>query len=298
MRRSIGLIAIAVAAVACGPSPATLAPSPAPSTAAVQLVVDCETGFDQATCDKVVTAALRVVAPSGWTATHVWISSGSLAPIVDLLFDPNANFPAPLVPEGGTNLGSAEVAFAESDRHAGMNLAVVGVDVVANLIGYAVPRRGWCSGTCPSSSSSDGPYTLELTLPHLDWKVDEPILGSATLSFGGAAPTTIYGSGSSILNFAYAEVGGTRKVDPVWTADCGPHPLDPATPINEPLSTSGGFSNDDPNAAFLREFLTDPDVRLPSGTWDITAKAYFADQPSCAGATHSIGATLRITVTN
>jgi hypothetical protein len=158
MRRSIGRTAIAVAVIACGPSPATLAPSPAPSTAAAKVVVDCETGFDQATCDKVVTAALHVVAPSGWTATHVWISSGSLAPIVDLLFDPNANFPAPLVPEGGTNLGSAEVAFAENGSHAGMNLAVVGSDVVANLIGYAVPHPGWCSGMCASGARAGGPF--------------------------------------------------------------------------------------------------------------------------------------------
>lgn len=304
-RRSLALAAIAAACVACGPAPATPTPSPAAaasppaaSLVAGNPVVDCEDGFDPATCDKAVDVVLRTVAPSGWTPTHAWINSGTLAPIPGLLFDPSANFPAPNVPEGGTFLGNAEVAFAENASHAGMNLAVVGPDVVADLIGYVVPHRDWCSGTCPSSSTSDGPYILELVLPHLDWKADEPMLGSAILSFGGSAPTTIYGSGSSVLNFAYVEVGGTRKVDPVWTADCGPHPLDPATPINEPLAKSGGSSDDDPNASFLRGFLTGPDVRLPAGTWDVTAEAYFADEASCAGIRHSMNTTLRITVTN
>lgn len=289
----IAVAAIAAACLGCGSSP-----SPGTSIAAGNPVVDCASGFDPATCDKVVKVVIRTVAASGWTPTHIWINSGSLGPSPDLLFDPSANFPGPIVPEGGTFLGSAEVAFAENGSRAGMNLAVVGPDVVADLIGYAVPHRDWCSGTCPSSSTSDGPYILELVLPHLDWKADDPILGSAILSFGGSAPATIYGAGASVIAFGYAEVGGTRRVDPAWTADCGIHPLDPATPINQPLSKSGGFSNDDPNAAFLREFLAGPDVRLPSGTWDITADADFSDQALCAGSKRSMKTTLRITVTN
>jgi hypothetical protein len=72
--------------------------------------------------------------------------------MVSMLFDPNANFPAPNVPEGGSRFGYAEVAFAETDAHAGMNLATVGSTIVADLIGYAVPRGGWCSGLCATSS--------------------------------------------------------------------------------------------------------------------------------------------------
>jgi hypothetical protein len=142
---------IGLSALACSSVPSAATPSR--STQASKPVVECDAGFDHATCDKAATVALLAVAKSGWTATHVWISSGSLAPVADLLFDPNANFPAPMVPGGGTNLGSAEVAFAENASHAGMNLAAVGPDIVADLIGYRVPRPGWCSGMCPVSSS-------------------------------------------------------------------------------------------------------------------------------------------------
>jgi hypothetical protein len=143
----VGLNALACSSV---PSAAT----PSQSTSASTPVIECEAGFDRATCDKAAAVAVLAVAQSGWTPTHVWISSGSLASMVDLLFDPNANFPAPNVPKGGTNLGSAEVAFAENASHAGMNLAAVGPNIVADLIGYRVPLPGWCSGMCPNSSST------------------------------------------------------------------------------------------------------------------------------------------------
>jgi hypothetical protein len=263
MRRWIAIVLAASVLAACGPSPATTpSASPSSSVAAGKPVIACLGGLDQSTCDKAMKVVLDIVAPSGWTPTRVWLNSGSLAPTLQLLFDPSANFPAPNVPEGGAPLGNAEVAFAETDKHAGMNLAAVGPDIAADLIGYVVPHSGWCSGTCPSTVTTSGLFRLELVLSHLDWKADEPISGTAILSFDGSAPTTIYGSGASVLSSAYAEVGGARKVEPVWTADCGPHALDPATPISEALSRSGAIPNDGPEADFLRSFLTGPDVRL------------------------------------
>lgn len=290
MHRWLAIALIAVGLTACGTG------VPSPSAASGPPVIECLGALDQAVCDKAAPVALAAVAASGWTPTHLWIDSGSLAPMLDLLFDPSANFPAPNVPDGGTRIGNAEVVFADTDQHAGMNLAAVGPDIVADLIGYRAPLSDWCSGDCPSAVATDGPFRLELVLPHLDWKANEPISGTAILGFGGAAPTTIYGSGGSVINFAYAEVGGTRKVDPVWTADCGPHALDPATPINEGLSKSGAFDHDLPEADFVRAFLTGPDVRLPAGTWDVTANATFMEDAGCSGGGHSMNAIVRITV--
>jgi hypothetical protein len=290
MHRWLAVALMAVAVTACGTA------VPSPSVASRPPVVECLGDLDQAVCHKAAPVALAAVAASGWTPAHVWINSGSLAPTVDLLFDPSANFPAPNVPGGGTRSGSVEIAFAETDQHAGMNLAVVGSDIVADVIGYRAPLSGWCSGECPSAVTTDGPFRLELVLPHLDWKTNEPISGTAILGFAGAAPTTIYGSGGSVINFAYAELGGTRKVDPVWTADCGPLALVPATPINEGLSKSGAFDQNSPEADFVRAFLSGPDVRLPAGTWDVTANAIFMEDAGCSGGGHSMNATVRITV--
>jgi hypothetical protein len=147
-----------------------------------------------------------------------------------------------------------------------------------------------------SASETDGPFRLELRLPHAEWNRTEPITGTVTLSFAGPKPTTISGSGQ-VLNFSYSEVGGTRQVDPVWTADCAIHTLGPKTPITVALGKTGAASDSDPSAAFQHAFLFDsPDVRLPAGTWDVTALAIFNEGEGCSAGSHDMQATVRITV--
>lgn len=276
--------------------PAASSMLPSPSATPTDLVSDC-LDIDQATCDKALKVVLAAVAPSGWTPTHVWLNNGLLAPMQELLFDPSANFPYSIPPDNGQWIGSAEVAFAETDQHAGMNLAAVGNNIVADLTGYAVPHRDWCSGECPGATATDGPFRLELVLPHLDWQADEPIVGGmAILSYSGSAVTAISGSGNNLINFSYAEVDGTRRLDPMPTADCMAYQLDPATPINQDLSKVVTISIQDPNPDFLRSFTADPDVRLPAGTWDITAVTFFYEGAGCTGTEHSMKATLRVIV--
>jgi hypothetical protein len=146
-RALLAIVVFAGGLAACAPSRATATAIP---TGPAQ--IECLDGLEPATCEKAAIVVLRAVSASGWTPTHLWINDGSLAPVVELLFDPNANFPVPTIPEGGTLLGSAEVAFAETGKHAGVNLAAVESEVVATLVGYALPHPGWCSGDCPSSS--------------------------------------------------------------------------------------------------------------------------------------------------
>ena len=178
------------------------------------------------------------------------------------------------------------------------------IGIAAIAIGLAAcgsPAPSPATSSLPSpasrSSSIDGPFRLELVVSRLDWKAGEPIQGSVILSFDGPAPTTIYGSGS-VLNFAYAEVGGTRKVHPVWTADCATHTLGPGTPISQPIGKSGAAPDGDPDTAWLHSFLVAPDVELPAGTWDVSALAVFTEGEGCTGGGHSMETTLRVTITN
>ena len=148
------------------------------------------------------------------------------------------------------------------------------------------------------ASETDGLFRLELALPRLDWRAGDAITGTATLSYAGPGPTTVYGSGGGVIAFSYAEVGGDRHVDPVWAADCGPHPLGPRAPITADLSKSGAVGGTEPDADFLRTFLlTDPGVvRLPAGTWDVSAVTEFLDGNACSGGAHEMRATMRVTV--
>jgi hypothetical protein len=148
----LGLTA-SFAVVSCAPAPSPTALEPS-STVTRSPTVACLNRVDQATCDKALPVILQAVETSGWTPTQVWIDGGELSPDIEQLFDRNAMFPPLSEPSGGSHFGTAEVAFAGTDKHAGMNLSWVGSEVVADFIGYAVPGPGWCSGICPGPSAT------------------------------------------------------------------------------------------------------------------------------------------------
>jgi hypothetical protein len=286
------VVVVVVGALVVGSRPRPPGPTvgPTATASAGARTVECDGGVDRATCDAATALALKTVEPSGWTPTHVWINTGLLCPHTECLFDPNANFPMATPPDGGQWAANAEVAFAATDQHAGMNIAKTQSGLVAVLIGYKVPAPTWCSGTCPSSIAQDGPFKLELVLPHLRWKAGDPITGTAILSYAGSSPSEIWGSGSGPIGFAYREVGGTRAISPATTADCGPHSL--ASPIVNQLYKSGA-----PDDEFQQSFLSGgPDVKLPDGVWEVIAIADFTDGSACGGATHHLEAPVRITV--
>jgi hypothetical protein len=216
---------------------------------------------------------------------------------MECLFDPSANYPAVSAPSGGAWIGSAELAFAGSREHAGLNLARIGSHLVATLIGYRVPPLDWCSGTCPSAAVTAGRFRLELVLPHLDWRTADAISGTAILSLLDGSPTTLYGSGHSLIVFSYDEVGGERHSGYASTADCASHVLTPPDPINQTLTKSGAVGGTEPDAAWLRSFLADPQIHFPPGVWDITALATFSEGVGCSGTTNTMKVAERITVT-
>ena len=321
-RLALGLVAVLVAACGSGmptPSginpmvasvPSLLSSAPASLTASTStpvpsLQVGCGYGLVPADCSVRQAAALEAVASSGHIPTHVWLSSGVLCPFVDnCLFNPTANFPAPTLPgetpapDGTMSMasGSAEIAFADTDQHAGINFFLAGTKTVASLIGYRVPDRAWCSGECAGASDTAGAFTLELTMPHLDWKVGEPMVASsAVLLVQTNAPVTVYGP-PDIIAFGYAEVGSKRSFGPAFDTICSPTNLDPTTPNNVPLGKSGGWDPNKPDDAWVAPFLNASGVQLPAGTWDVTAEAPFYERAACSGGAHDLHATLRVVV--
>ena len=79
-------------------------------------------------------------------------------------------------------------------------------------------------------------------------------------------------------------------------ADCAIHVLATDRPILSPITKSGGYSDDQPDAPFYRAFFADRLVHLPTGEWDITAVAEFAEG-ECGGPAHALAAPIRVRVT-
>jgi hypothetical protein len=77
--------------------------------------------------------------------------------------------------------------------------------------------------------------------------------------------------------FEFDEVGGSRRVVPVSDAVCTVGDLNAQNPIIVPLTKSGGWVPEDPNAGFLQSFFANPQIRLPAGDWTITAIASFSE---------------------
>jgi len=307
-RLAFGLAAVLVAA--CGasapagspvpstPVAASTVPTPAPS-----LQVSCGAGLSEADCGPMRDAALAVVSSSGHRPVHVWLSSGVQCQVPELLFDPMANCPAPTIPKPGATDGalltasaSAEIAFADTSEHAGVNIFPTIPRLTTQLIGYRMPDRAWCSGECAGATDQTGAFTLELGMPHLDWKAGEPIVGSsASLSVQAGTSVTVSGA-PDIIVFGYAEVGGKRAFGPASDLVCAPTTIDPATALNVPLGKSGGYDPNNPDDAWIVPFLNADGVRLPAGNWDVTAEAQFTEGTACSATPRDLRATLRVVV--
>lgn len=144
----------------------------------------------------------------------------------------------------------------------------------------------------------DGPFRLELVLPRTTWSTTDEIEAQATLRYLLPMGVELGGAGSGLLGFSAIEVGGTRRMDAGWQADCARWNLAADAPITSGLTKGGGWSADDPNAAFYEAFFADPEYHLPPGRWLITAHAVFAEGPDCRGAQHDLRASREITVTD
>ena len=173
----------------------------------------------------------------------------------------------------------------------------------AAAILIAIVAVSACGSTPPQvadilgrAEATDGPFRLEFVVPKSTWRADEQIVGQASLSFAGQGGIDLGGSSGGLIGFGVSEVGGTRHMGVAADAACFSRRLEAGRPMVSGLMKSGGFSGDDPNAAFYRAFFADKGYHLPAGTWEIAAVASFVEGRDCRGASHTITARLRIRV--
>jgi hypothetical protein len=147
----------------------------------------------------------------------------------------------------------------------------------------------------PVAEVSNGHFRLALRATTARYAAGEPIAVGATLTYAGPArQIEVAGSGSGLVGFGVEQVDGNIKILPAGTADCHPWTL-PRGDTIIPFQKSGGFSADDPGADFFEDYFHDPALRLPAGTWRISAEAVIFP-PDCDGPPTSLATSIEVTV--
>lgn len=129
-------------------------------------------------------------------------------------------------------------------------------------------------------------------------RAGELIEVTAELSHDRPEPLVVSGSGMGIVFFSVTRVeDGLTSGPAVSTGDCALHELPAGEVVTVPFAKSGGWSPEDPNAAFMEAYQSDPELTLPPGTWriDITTSGNLGD--GCDGEPLSHELSLLVTVT-
>lgn len=159
---------------------------------------------------------------------------------------------------------------------------LAGVVAALLLLVIALPRLGPAADGLPSPSGGpvsattrSGDFSLIITSARSQYEADEPVEVEASLVYDGDQGEATVGGANALIGFGIEQVDGTLRMEPAFDASCTPHTLSAGVPVVEPFSKSGGFSDDDPDAGFWREWFSDPVPTLPAGTWRVKALASF-----------------------
>lgn len=167
--------------------------------------------------------------------------------------------------------------------------------LIAVLVGACGESTPSASAAPASASVTQGRFSLTFTIDRSTVRARDEIVGRASVALLAPGAATVTGPGT-FVGFEFAEVGGNgRRVVPVFDGVCAPHQVTSGSPTVLPIMKTGAVV-EGPDAAWYRDFLTDPAVKLPAGDWDITAIAQFFDGRSCAGQRIDMRATVRVHV--
>jgi hypothetical protein len=154
----------------------------------------------------------------------------------------------------------------------------------------AVAPKASRAVTLLRADDSDGGFRLSLELPKDTWRAGEAIEGNATLAPVGGGVATVSGSGTGLLGFEYAQIGGDYKAGWGSTLDCVQYSVGSSAPLVSSLRKAGMYEGDAGPTDFNRLFAADPLVHLPLGDWTVAAVSDFTEGAGCTGMGHGLRA--------
>lgn len=121
---------------------------------------------------------------------------------------------------------------------------------------------------------------------------------AATMTYLGPAEEIVARGSSNpgLIGFAVESDDPPIRISPAFTTDCGPHEMTRGVVVEYPLAKSGGFSPVEPFAAFYEAYFDSPELRLPAGTWTISAGGGWYTGGDCGDELHSLSASVTVDV--
>lgn len=178
-----------------------------------------------------------------------------------------------------------------------MKRRFVSVVLVAAQAGcWAAPEQSQTDGRGVDTESG---FRLTIAVERPELTVTDEILVEATFGHDQPNAVEIHGSGSGIVGFSVTRLeDGLGTGGPVTHMDCVTYHIPAGPPARYPFTKSGGWGENDPNAAFMELFFADPQLHLPAGTWRIDAVAEFSIGSDCTAHPTSLRASVEVTVTD
>lgn len=133
------------------------------------------------------------------------------------------------------------------------------------------------AGTPPSSTVRSGDFTLTISADKAVYAPGEPMEVVAELVYDGEAEAVqLSGVEHLIAGFGARQLNGPLFMEADWNLPGVCHELRPGEPITRSYAKSAGWSSDDPSAGFYEQWVTDPELWLPAGRWQVDAIADFS----------------------
>ena len=149
-----------------------------------------------------------------------------------------------------------------------------------------------------NSEDADESFRLMLDADQDRYRAGQQIDVMATLTYLGPADA-VTARGSShpgLIGFAVDKEESPIAVAPAFTTDCGVHEMVRGAAVDYPFAKSGGYSPDEPLAPFYEAYFESEELRLPAGTWTISAAGSWYTGDDCGDELHSLSASVTVVV--
>lgn len=211
----------------------------------------------------------------------------------------------PVRPEGAARRVVAasprwRAGLSEPGMFAGTALLLI--LVVSAVVGSTAFLAGGGASSSVVGVSTDDAFSLSIEASNDRFQAGEPIAVEATVEYIGPLTAIEVAGSPGLPGFGVEQLDGANHAEPGYGLSCVTYAFNRGRPVSFPFVKSGGYSEADPNAAFMKAYLNisgdlpDPALRLPAGTWRIYADLSVGEG-GCGGTLrHELRASITVVV--